>query len=58
MRERRVTVADCALLAPTRSILDKGQTDIALDVESDLGAGVTDLFDAEGVVTRLRAEAC
>lgn len=54
----RVTIADCALLAPTRSILDRGQAQIALEVESELGAGTTHLHDAEGIVTRLREEGC
>ena len=54
----RVTVADCALLAPTRSPLEMGRALLELDVESELGNGVTHLPDDNGVLYRLHAEGC
>lgn len=54
----RLTVLDCALLSPTRSVLDRGRAHIGLDVASELGSGATDLLDGEGLLYRLRSERC
>jgi len=54
----RVTLADCELLAPTRTVLDRGQSLLEMDVVSELGTGVTDQLEADGLLHRLTTEVC